>query len=141
MFVENASLLWAVGFLAGNMVFFDVVFAPKVFQELPRDQAGTSLRAFFPTHYPWGFVVAAASKLIAVWSTWTISLACAAVAVLFLYARQILTRKINDARHAQLRGESGAGGRFKQPHLQSVIVDGFQLPILVVAAAWLVWTR
>ena len=48
--------------------------------------------------------------------------------------------KINDARDAQLRGESGAGGRFEQLHLQSVIVNGFQLLVLVVVAAWLVWT-
>ena len=140
MVVENAILLWAVGALAGSMVFFAVVVAPKVFQVLPPDQAGTFLRAFFPNYYLWGLVVAAASTLIAVWTSWTISLACAAVAVLFVYARQILMPKINDARDAQLRGESGAGGRFKQLHLQSVIVNGFQLLVLIVTAAWLVWT-
>lgn len=140
MAVENAILLWAVGALAGSMVFFAVVVAPKVFQALPPDQAGTFLRALFPNYYLWGTVVAAASTLIAVWTSWTISLACAVVAVLFVYARQILMPKINDARDAQLRGESGAGGRFKQLHLQSVIVNGFQLLVLVVAAAWLVWT-
>jgi hypothetical protein len=140
MVVENAILLWALGALAGSMVFFAVVVAPKVFQVLPPDQAGTFLRAFFPNYYLWGLAVAAASTLIAVWTSWTISLACAAVALLFVYARQILMPKINDARDAQLRGESGAGGRFKQLHLQSVIVNGFQLLVLVVVAAWLVWT-
>jgi hypothetical protein len=57
-------------------------------------------------------VVAAASTLIAVWSSWTINLACAAVAALFVCARQVLMPKINEARDAQLRGESGAGGAF-----------------------------
>jgi hypothetical protein len=140
MVVENAILLWVVGALAGSMVFFAVVVAPKVFQVFPPDQAGTFLRAFFPNYYLWGLVVAAASTLIAVSTSWTISLACAAVAALFVYARQVLMPKINDARDAHLRGESGAGGRFKQLHLQSVIVNGFQLLVLLVAAAWLVWT-
>ena len=140
MIAENAILLWTVGALAGSMVFFAIVVAPKVFQVLPPDQAGTFLRAFFPNYYLWGLVVAAASTLIAVWTSWIISLACAAVAALFLYARHILMPKINAARDAQLRGESGAGGRFKPLHLQSVIVNGFQLLVLVVVAAWLVWT-
>jgi hypothetical protein len=140
MLIENAILLWTVGALAGSMVFFAVVVAPKVFQVLPPDQASIFLRAFFPNYYLWGLLVAAASTLIAVWTSWTISLACAAVAVLFVYARQVLMPKINSARDAQLRGESGAGGKFKQLHLQSVIVNGLQLLILIAAAAWLVWT-
>jgi hypothetical protein len=140
MVIENASLLWPVGALAGYTVFFAVVVAPKVFQVLPPDHAGTFLRAFFPNYYLWGLLVAAASTPIAVWTNWTVSLACAAVAILFVYARQVLMPKINAARVAQLRGESGAGGRFKQLHLQSVIVNGFQLLVLIVATAWLVWT-
>jgi hypothetical protein len=51
MVVENSIFLWAVGALTGSMVFFAVVVAPKVFQVLPPNQAGTFLRAFFPNYY------------------------------------------------------------------------------------------
>ena len=138
MATEIAILLWVVGALAGSMVFFAIVVAPKVFQSLPPDQAGVLLRSFFPSYYTWGLLLATSSALIAVWSNAILSLACAAVAVLFVYARQILMPKINDARDAQLRRDTEAGKRFNRLHLQSVVINGAQLLILIGVAGGLV---
>ena len=139
MATENQFLLWVVGALAGSMVFFAVIVAPKVFQTLAPDQAGALLRSLFPTYYLWGLLLAVVSALIAVWSNAFVSLACAAIAVLFAYARQMLMPKINRARDAQLRGEDGAAKRFSRLHLQSVIINGIQLVILLAIAASLLW--
>ena len=73
------------------------------------------------------------------WSNAIISLACAAVAVLFAYARQILMPNINDARDAQLRRDTEAGKRFNRLHLQSVVINGAQLLLLIGVAGGLVW--
>jgi len=68
-----------------------------------------------------------------------LSLACAAVAVLFAYARQILMPKINAARDAQMNRENDAGKRFNRLHVQSVVINGFQLMVLLAVAAALFW--
>ena len=90
MATENALLLSMVGALAGSMVFFALIVAPKVFQALSPDQASIFLRSFFPSYYLWGLLLATASTLIAVWADAILTLACAAVAVLFAYSRQSL---------------------------------------------------
>jgi hypothetical protein len=121
------------------MVFFALVVAPKVFQALPPDQAGVFLRSFFPNYYLWGFLLATTSALIALWSHVLLSLACAAVAVLFAYTRQVLMPKINAARDAQMNRENNAVKRFKRLHMQSVVINGFQLLVLLAVAAALLW--
>ena len=65
MATESTILLGVVGALAGSMVFFALVVAPKVFQALPADQAGVFLRAFFPNYYLWGLLLATASAMLA----------------------------------------------------------------------------
>lgn len=139
MDTETAVLLWVVGALAGSMVFFALVVAPKIFQALPPDQAGVFLRSFFPNYYLWGLLLATTSALIALWSNALLSLACAAVAALFAYARQILMPKINAARDAQMNRENDAGKRFNRLHLQSVVINGIQLLVLLAVAATLFW--
>jgi hypothetical protein len=137
MVTESPFLLWTVGVLAGSMLFFAAVVAPKVFQTLQPDQAGLFLRSFFPAYYLWGTVVAIAAAVIAIWTGAGAVVACSAVALLFVYAGWILMPRINDARDAQQRGEDGAGQRFKRMHLQSVVINATQLLILLAVAALL----
>jgi len=139
MTIENAILLWLLGVLAGSMLFFAIVVTPKVFRTLEPEQAGIFLRTLFPAYYLWGLALALASFVIALWSHVFVSLACAAVAVLFAYARQILMPKIGKARDARARGEDGAAERFSRLHRQSVIVNGIQLLILLAVAASFLW--
>jgi len=136
---DSALLLWVFGVLAGSMLFFAAAVAPTVFRALPAEHAGAFLRAFFPLYYLWGLVVAVIAAVIAVGSHWLLGAGCALVAFLFGYARQVLMPQINQARDAKLRGEPGAGKRFEALHLRSVIINGFQLLVLIAAAAYLVW--
>jgi hypothetical protein len=139
MATEAAVLLWILGALAGSMLFFALVVAPRVFRSLTPDQAGKFLRSFFPGYYTWGLILATASAAIATWSSPMLSLACAAVAVLFVYARQSLMPKINAARDAQLELDAEAEGRFNRLHLQSVVINGAQLLVLLGVAGVLLW--
>jgi hypothetical protein len=139
--IETAILLWVTGALVGSMVFFGVVVAPKVFQALTPEHAGIFLRALFPRYYLWGLAIAGASTAIALWASWPVFFACAAVLALFAYARQLLMPKINAARDAQLRGEQDAIRRFDRLHLRSVLINGLQLLVLLAAAALLIWSR
>jgi hypothetical protein len=136
MTIGDAVLLWLLGGLAGSMLFFAVVVAPTVFRALPPDQAGRFLRAFFPRYYAWGVVLGGAATAMGASSGWLPFLACATVAVLFLYARQVLMPKINAARDAQLGGAGEAGVRFDRLHRRSVLVNALQLLLLLAAAAW-----
>ena len=126
-------LPWMLGALFGSMLFFAVTVAPTVFQALDADQGSAFLRRFFPKYYLWGIVLASLSLLLAGFVNglhWTTA-SCGIVLVLFLYARQVLMPRINQARDQDRSGDAIAAKRFKKLHLQSVIINGLQLLILL----------
>lgn len=51
----------------------------------------------------------------------------------------LFDEKINAARDTQLHREHGAGERFHRLHLQSVVINGVQLLVLITIAAALLW--
>jgi hypothetical protein len=139
MTTQTALLIWMSGTLAGSMLFFGIVVAPKVFQALPSQQAGVFLRALFPRYYAWGLIVALLSLVAAFFVDLAASLGCAAVAALFVYARQVLMPRINGARDAALAGDHQAKQRFDRLHRLSVIINGLQLLLLLAIAGWSLW--
>ena len=139
MTMAQALFLSITGALAGSMLFFGAVVAPTVFRALDDEHAGRLLRAFFPRYYLWGLALAVIATVAALWSPWPLGTACAVVALLFLYARQMLMPKINAARDAQLGGEAEAGRRFARLHFQSVVINALQLLILVAAMGVVIW--
>ena len=136
--MSSALLLWVVGALAGSMIFFGAVVAPLVFRVLPADAAGSFLRAFFPNYYLWGLIVALIAALVGAFVDPTSLLLCIVVAALFIYVRQSLMPKINQARDASLAGDAAAKGRFERLHRASVAINLAQLVVLLVVAARLV---
>lgn len=139
MTLQTAMLLWVTGTLAGSMLFFGVVVAPKVFQALPPQQAAAFLRALFPRYYAWGLIVALLSTVTAFFVGLAASIGCAVVAALFVYARQVLMPRINEARDASLAGDRQAKQRFDRLHRFSVIINGLQLLLLLAIAGWSLW--
>ncbi len=87
MTLQATLVIWLLGALVGSMLFFAVTVAPTVFKSLPEEQAGKFLRAFFPQYYLWGAVLSVICALVAAGSSLVISLTCALIAVLFIYAR------------------------------------------------------
>jgi hypothetical protein len=133
-------VIWFVGALLGSMLFFAVAVAPTVFNVLTATQAGVFLRAFFPHYYLWGLVFALIAAAIAMSANAAASGVLLLVALLFVFARQVLMPHINRARDEELMGLSGAARRFKLLHLWSVLINVFQMLILLVAAFLLYWT-
>ena len=140
MTFQSGILLWLVGALVGSMLFFAFTVAPTVFRALPAEHAGSFLRAFFPNYYLWGVIVALITAAIAMASSATIGVACLLVALLFVFARQILMPRINLARDQEAQGVAGASKRFKALHLWSVVINGFQMLVLLAAAGLILWT-
>lgn len=141
MNTEIAIIIWLAGALVGSMLFFAVTVAPTVFRTLPAEYAGQFLRAFFPNYYLWGLGVALIAASIAMWTSATASVAFLLVALLFVFARQTLMPQINHARDDELQGTPGADQRFKLLHLCSVLVNGFQMVVLLAVVGLILWNE
>ena len=132
-------VIWLVGALLGSMLFFALTVAPTVFSVLSANQAGRFLRAFFPHYYLWGLGIALIAAALAMDKNAEVSVVLLLVALLFVFARQLLMPQINHARDEELMGLPGASRRFKLLHLGSVLVNGFQILVLMAAVAMLYW--
>ena len=136
----SAFLLTLLAALAGSMLFFAAVVAPTVFRSLPADHAGPFLRQLFPRYYLWGLLLSVGATVTALvaQTAGAISIASAVILLLFVYARQFLVPQINRARDLELDGDAQAGARFRKLHLQSVLINGLQLLLLVAASVYLI---
>ena len=134
-------LIWLLGGLVGSMLFFAITVAPTVFKALPAEHAGKFLRSFFPHYYLWGLAMAIVCTLVAMTAgvSHAVSAICAVVTIMFVYASQFLMPGINRARDQGLDGNAVAGKRFKWLHLQSVLINGMQLILLVAATVYLAY--
>jgi hypothetical protein len=112
------------------MTFFSAVMAPLVFAKLPLKVAGPFMRQVFP----WYYLTMGAAVLIALTALmlgagssalWEAALA-ALVLTGFVFSRQVLMPRINQARDAEILGEFGAGRRFRRLHLVSVVINALQ---------------
>ncbi|MGD2074988.1 MAG: DUF4149 domain-containing protein [Gammaproteobacteria bacterium] len=133
--MEPVSLSYLVATLAlaltfGGMTFFSAVMAPLVFAKLPLKVAGPFMRQVFP----WYYLTMGAAVLIALTALmlgagssalWEAALA-ALVLTGFVFSRQVLMPRINQARDAEILGEFGAGRRFRRLHLVSVVINALQ---------------
>jgi len=138
--ITQIVLPWLLGALVGSMLFFAVTVAPTVFRVLTAEQGGAFLRRFFPLYYLWGTLLASLGTLAAWLSGDVITTAgCALVTVLFLYARVILMPRINRARDRELGGDDAASLTFRRLHLQSVVINGLQLLLLIGATLRPLW--
>ena len=135
-------LIWLLGGLVGSMLFFAITVAPTVFKALPAEHAGKFLRRFFPHYYLWGLVMAIICTLVSLTAgaSQIVVAICALVTIMFIYARQFLMPRINRARDQGLDGDATAGRHFKWLHLQSVLINGLQLVLLIAATVYLAMT-
>ena len=115
------------------MVFFAVVVAPAAFKSLEPDQAGLYLRSVFPRYYLWGIVVSVAALLVCLFHSPKGSVLMTLVTIGFIYSRQILVPKINDARDKWRETEyAGDKARFDSLHRRSVLINVAQMVMLFI---------
>ncbi len=121
-----------VSFLLGSMVFFAVVVAPTAFKSLEPEQAGLYLRTVFPRYFLWGIIVSIAALLVCLFHSPKGSVLMTLVTIGFIYSRQILVPKINDARDNWNESENpGDKARFDSLHRRSVIINAAQMIMLL----------
>ena len=142
----------ALVFWLGQMLFFIVIFAPKVFKVLPRDMAGKLQAAIFPGYF-WVGVVAGAmilSSLLISWAAkktlpfagWldsTILLGAIVAWVIFLYCAFQLNPEITKIQPEALALPKGSTDvvavKFQELHKLSVKLNGTVLFILLFLLA------
>ena len=104
------------------------------------EQGGAFLRRFFPRYYTWGRALGTLSVVPAFLAADAYTAgACVLVTLLFVYARQILMPRINHARDQEIAGDEHAAVLFRRLHLQSVIINGLQLLLLIATTLYPLW--
>ena len=125
MFVFTALIL--VSTLFGGMMLYSFGFAPMVFSALPAEHAGRFIRAAFPWYYLFVIATAGFGGAILLLSNSRSGGLALAIAVVAIYARQVLMPRINAARDEQLQGNAEAKQRFGRLHGISVALNFVQL--------------
>ncbi|MBI4909884.1 MAG: DUF4149 domain-containing protein [Acidobacteria bacterium] len=127
-FLEHLALT----FWFGSILFFSFIVAPTLFRTLDPPEAGKAVRAIFPRYYLAGIfcglaltAVHTARGVLFYWGGMTIPAIFLFVLLTLanLYARQVLTPAINNAREA---GPS-AKPQFDKLHRRSVLLNAFTL--------------
>lgn len=87
--IEFLALL-ATATLFGGMVLYSFGFAPMVFRALPAEEAGRFIRMAFPWYYLFVIVASALGGVFLIPSNQLSAALMAGIAMVGLYARQIL---------------------------------------------------
>jgi hypothetical protein len=123
---EFAGLL-LIATLFGGMVLYSFGFAPMVFSAMPPERAGRFIRAAFPWYYLFVTATAGIGGAILLPSNSRSGVLALGIAVVAIYARQVLMPQINAARDGQLLGSPEAKRRFGRLHGISVLLNLIQL--------------
>lgn len=131
MFVLIIDILAAL--LLGSMLFFAAIVAPSAFKALPPEQSGLFLRTVFPRYFLWGIVLSAVTLIVCLLHSPKGSALMALVLAGFIYARQILAPKTNDARDKWNDSDSPTDkARFNSLHRRSVLINIAQMVLLAI---------
>ena len=112
--------------LLGAMVFFVAVVTTTVFKALDDAAARSFLRTLFPRFYFFGVCVAALSSALAMPQAPLMGGLMLSVAFGFMWSRQSLMPRINEARDAGQAGDADASRLFDKLHRLSVRIFGLQ---------------
>lgn len=111
--------------IVGIMIFFTIAVAPTVFTVLPKEWSSAYVRKFFPKYYLMLGILCALAGVLSTNNRDTyIAWICAG---LFAFSLWVLTPQINRASDSALKS------RFNFLHTASVVINVFQLVILIYA--------
>lgn len=120
--------------LFGSMVFFSAIVMPAVFKSLDKEPAQVLAHSLLPRYYLWCIVLCALMTLAAV-PYQSLMILLLIVLLGFIYARQFLLKKFNQARAKWLETDSPQDkSRYKSLHRQTVIINVFQMIVLMMIA-------
>lgn len=134
-----ALIQLTLALLIGAMVFFPSVVAPRVFKALDEDQAGRFLRVLFPAYYAYIIIVSGicAGLMVAINTNGAITMAVIAIST--LWVRQMLVPRINAAKDKAREGDEAAEKSFKRGHRLSVVINLFQMLVILALFIHIAW--
>lgn len=129
--ILHGTAVFTLALTLGGMVFFAAITAPTVFHALDADAGAKFLRKIFPRYYLYMAIVSGIAGATVAKEDLYAGLATLGLCALFVWARQILMPAINAARDGEHAGDAAQGARFAKLHRVSVIVNIFQMLILI----------
>ena len=115
------------------MVFFPTVIAPIIFKIYDEEESGKFLRIFFPRYYLFGLILSVIGLFVSLYENeMIIILGFSFLIVTFLFTRQVLTPKINEAKDEMGNNDEISKKKFDKLHLFSVIINFFQIILCVL---------
>lgn len=119
--------LFSTAILFGGMTLYSFGFAPLIFHALGQAEAGKVLRIAFPWYYLFIIMSSIFCGVLLITSRPDCSMIMLGIALIAIYTRQVLIKKINQARDNQLASASTSGRRFALLHSFSVALNFLQL--------------
>jgi flagellar biosynthesis protein FlhB len=126
------SALFFTALAAGAMVLFAAAVAPLVHKVLDKERARTLTRAIFPVYYLVLAIMAGLASIAGFLVNVAAGLVLAVIAAGFLFARQVMTPRINALNDEVARGSTIQAGPAKMLHAWSVRMNVLQLFVLLV---------
>ena len=92
-------IAFILGAIISFMVFFPTVIAPIIFKIYDERESGKFLRIFFPRYYLFGLILSIIGLFVSLYENEMVSIFLFSfLMVTFLFSRQVLTPKINQAK-------------------------------------------
>lgn len=126
------SALFFTALCAGAMALFAAAVAPLIHRVLDKTPARTLTRAIFPAYYLVLAIMAGLGAASAFLVNVAAGIVLAVIAGGFLFARQVMTPRINALNDEVARGSTIQTGPAKMLHAWSVRMNMLQLFVLLV---------
>ncbi|MCY4052190.1 MAG: DUF4149 domain-containing protein [Gammaproteobacteria bacterium] len=128
-------IIFLSSLLFGSMVFFSAIVMPTVFRSLDKQPAQILAHQLFPSYYLWCMALSGLLTVIAAFEYHSLTVLLLVVLSGFVYSRQYLLKKHNQAREKWLETDSPQDkSRYKSLHRQSIIINAFQMIALLSIA-------
>ena len=126
-------IAFILGAIISFMVFFPTVIAPIIFKIYDERESGKFLRIFFPRYYLFGLILSVIGLFVSLHENEMVSiLLFSFLMVTFLFSRQVLTPKINQAKDEMGKNNEKSKKKFDKLHLFSVTINFVQIIMCVL---------
>ena len=115
-----------IPFLLGSLIFFSTLVAPNVFKSLDEKNARLFIRSIFPKLYLYSGILSLLSSFCLFFINIFLSFIFFMITLGYLYSRQFLMVKINEASDQKNEKE------FKKLHKFSVLIFVIQILLMIL---------
>ena len=115
-----------IPFLLGSLIFFSALVAPSVFMSLDEKNARLFIRSIFPKLYLYSAILSLLSSICLFFINIFLSFIFLIITLGYLYSRQFLMVKINEASDQKNQKE------FEKLHKFSVLIFVIQILLMIL---------